>query len=405
VSDVKPYTLAEAQALVDNAITRSRSRHEKWNLLEHLYASGTTDGAGAELTASGASTSRLVQDVTGVPLDVVNMVLPHINMIVASTVSRDPSFIVEPIAGGDMAEDYALVCVAVVKYFWKRSSATLDLYDATKDQVVVGNGFLKVGWKYTEQTTRRDEEEVDAELAALMEADAEMAAQQGLDPTPLPDLKRMVSVTTTEMVEDEPYVEYVSPYDVFVPVDARRMHETRWVAQRIFKPADEVRAQLNLADDFPLTLVDGWQRESRVALQRDAERDPFSYAEVFEFYDMRTRRLLIFQRGGSEPLFDGELPYAHRYPPFVHLPNFRRNPSEFWAFGDLENIAGLQAMLNEDRDCRDIVTQLAAASKALDQVGFKLLASGLSSCMENPRKSAKAGYSVEEVEKLFLKLS
>jgi DNA-binding FrmR family transcriptional regulator len=68
-------------------------------------------------------------------------------------------------------------------------------------------------------------------------------------------------------------------------------------------------------------------------------------------------------------------------------------------------IRGLQAMLNEDRDCRDIVTQLAAASKALDQVGFKLLASGLSSCMENPRKSAKTGYSVEEVEKLFLKLS
>lgn len=68
-------------------------------------------------------------------------------------------------------------------------------------------------------------------------------------------------------------------------------------------------------------------------------------------------------------------------------------------------VRGLQAMLNEDRDCRDIVTQLAAASKALDQVGFKLLAAGLSSCMENPRKSAMAGYSVDEVEKLFLKLS
>lgn len=68
-------------------------------------------------------------------------------------------------------------------------------------------------------------------------------------------------------------------------------------------------------------------------------------------------------------------------------------------------VRGLQAMLNEDRDCRDIVTQLAAASKALDHVGFKMLASGLSSCLENPRKSAKAGYSVDEVEKLFLKLS
>lgn len=68
-------------------------------------------------------------------------------------------------------------------------------------------------------------------------------------------------------------------------------------------------------------------------------------------------------------------------------------------------VRGLQAMLNDDRDCRDVVMQLAAASKALDQVGFKLLASGLSSCIENPRKSARAGYSVDEVEKLFLKLS
>ena len=41
-------------------------------------------------------------------------------------------------------------------------------------------------------------------------------------------------------------------------------------------------------------------------------------------------------------------------------------------------IRGIQAMLEENRECRDIVTQIAAASKALDQVGFKMLASGLS---------------------------
>ncbi len=68
-------------------------------------------------------------------------------------------------------------------------------------------------------------------------------------------------------------------------------------------------------------------------------------------------------------------------------------------------VRGIQAMLEEDRECRDIVTQLAAATKALEQVGFKMLASGLASCLENPEKSAAEGYSLDVVEKMFLKLS
>ena len=68
-------------------------------------------------------------------------------------------------------------------------------------------------------------------------------------------------------------------------------------------------------------------------------------------------------------------------------------------------VRGIQAMLEEDRECRDIVTQIAAATKALEQVGFKMLASGLTSCIENPKKSAAQGYSIEEVERMFLKLS
>ena len=68
-------------------------------------------------------------------------------------------------------------------------------------------------------------------------------------------------------------------------------------------------------------------------------------------------------------------------------------------------VRGILAMLEEDRECRDIVTQLAAATKALEQVGFKMLASGLASCLENPEKSAAEGYSLDVVEKMFLKLS
>jgi DNA-binding FrmR family transcriptional regulator len=68
-------------------------------------------------------------------------------------------------------------------------------------------------------------------------------------------------------------------------------------------------------------------------------------------------------------------------------------------------VRGIQNMLSDDRECRDVVTQIAAASKALEQVGFRLLASGLHTCLQDPEKAAAEGYPVTEVEKLFLKLT
>ena len=68
-------------------------------------------------------------------------------------------------------------------------------------------------------------------------------------------------------------------------------------------------------------------------------------------------------------------------------------------------VRGIQNMLEEQRECRDIVTQIAAVTKAMEQVGFRMLASGLTHCLQNPDESAASGYSVEDVEKMFLKLS
>ena len=44
-------------------------------------------------------------------------------------------------------------------------------------------------------------------------------------------------------------------------------------------------------------------------------------------------------------------------------------------------VRGVQQMLAEGRDCRDIVTQLSAVTKALDQAGF-LIEIGRASCRE-----------------------
>jgi DNA-binding FrmR family transcriptional regulator len=60
-------------------------------------------------------------------------------------------------------------------------------------------------------------------------------------------------------------------------------------------------------------------------------------------------------------------------------------------------IRGLHRMVDEGAECREIVTQLAAAKGALDRVGFKLMASALS-CADGEANR-------DELEHLFLKLS
>ncbi|MFD5547279.1 metal-sensitive transcriptional regulator [Streptomyces goshikiensis] len=67
-------------------------------------------------------------------------------------------------------------------------------------------------------------------------------------------------------------------------------------------------------------------------------------------------------------------------------------------------LAGVIAMIEAGRDCKDVVTQLAAVSKALDRAGFKIVASGMRQCMANADEK-QAPMTEEELEKLFLALA
>ena len=68
-------------------------------------------------------------------------------------------------------------------------------------------------------------------------------------------------------------------------------------------------------------------------------------------------------------------------------------------------VRGIQGMLSDERDCREVVTQIAAANKALEQIGFLLVSAGLSWCLSDPDASAAAGYELADVQRMFLKLA
>jgi len=54
-------------------------------------------------------------------------------------------------------------------------------------------------------------------------------------------------------------------------------------------------------------------------------------------------------------------------------------------------VQAVETMLAEGRECREVVIQLSAATKALEQVGFRLIASGLTYCIEHPDEAAESG--------------
>lgn len=65
-------------------------------------------------------------------------------------------------------------------------------------------------------------------------------------------------------------------------------------------------------------------------------------------------------------------------------------------------LAGVISMIEQGRDCKDVVTQIAAVSRALDRAGFKIVATGLRECISGEGDEAM---DVAELEKLFLALA
>ncbi|WP_298129560.1 metal-sensitive transcriptional regulator [Micropruina sp.] len=56
--------------------------------------------------------------------------------------------------------------------------------------------------------------------------------------------------------------------------------------------------------------------------------------------------------------------------------------------------------------CRDVVTQLAAVSSALDRAGFTIIATAMKDCLADPDGSERTDdITTEELEKLFLALA
>ena len=67
-------------------------------------------------------------------------------------------------------------------------------------------------------------------------------------------------------------------------------------------------------------------------------------------------------------------------------------------------IGGVVRMIEQGEDCAAVVTQLAAASKALDRAGFKIISTGMRQCMVTDDAGTRR-IDEDELERLFLTLA
>ncbi|MFJ7945195.1 metal-sensitive transcriptional regulator [Streptomyces sp. NPDC096354] len=69
-------------------------------------------------------------------------------------------------------------------------------------------------------------------------------------------------------------------------------------------------------------------------------------------------------------------------------------------------LAAIIRMIEEGRDCEDVITQMAAVSRALDRAGFAIIATGLQHCMaDDSAVPADRNQMRARLEKLFLSLA
>ncbi len=65
-------------------------------------------------------------------------------------------------------------------------------------------------------------------------------------------------------------------------------------------------------------------------------------------------------------------------------------------------LGGVIRMIEDERDCKEVVTQLAAVSRALDRAGFAAVSAGLKECLADPEGT---DVDLDALEKIFLSLA
>lgn len=285
---------------------------------------------------------------------VVNVAFGTINVIYPSVSVNYPKITVMPNRPED--EERAVITEAVTNYNWKHFNFQDQFRLAVKDYLVVGHGWIKTGYTYKEK-----EQELDAEARGTAYADAIDQADQFATENPhmagdVPDDTEILdALPDTEIIvsEDQPWVERISPFDIYVDPEATCVEDMRWICQRIYRPLADVKSDTRYKpgarSKVEADAGTDVREEQRAYQRRNLDEPQDKRVTIWEWYDIKNDRFAVMSEGNTQEfLIDPRpSPYAFGHP-FVMIRNYDV-PDYFYPMGDLEAIEPLIDELNKTR--------------------------------------------------------
>jgi hypothetical protein len=312
---------------------------------------------------------------------VVNMVFATKNVIAPAVAVSNPRFVVN--ARKPESAPQAVVTEEVLNYLWRTFQYHQEFRLTIDDWIVVGHGWIKVGYKVSKKP----------EVKKVPEATSiESGSDEGID-----DREPVEGNVETELevYEERPFIERISPFDIFVDPDARHPKEMRWIAQRTWRALQDVRVDSRYEaagrKAASASSASRWDSDDGDGRSGDERPDAgaIQYVEVIEFYDLKRKEVATFCLDGGDKGNENrtdraflippkEAPYAFCNP-FVMARNYEV-PDNFYPMGELESIESLQLELNETRNQmlnhrKRYARKYLAAKERFDEEGWAALLS------------------------------
>lgn len=279
---------------------------------------------------------------------IVNLIFSTINTLSPMVSVNNPKFVVNARKPDNAPQ--AVITEEVLNYMWRLYRYNDEFRLAVDDWLIIGHGWCKTGYKFVKPPEEK-RTNVDG-------ADPDEAAEYGID-----DREDVPGNVESEMYvyDDRPFVERISPFDMFVDPDSRHPKEMCWIAQRTWRPVQDVNVDERYSPTARKRVsAKTWSRWSNAEGDMDARDDkpdkgPKSFCEIIEFYDIKRRTVATFCLDSDVTGDDTSgflirpkpIPYALGHP-FDMLRNYEI-PDHFYPLGDVGQIESLQLELNQTR--------------------------------------------------------
>jgi len=275
---------------------------------------------------------------------IVNMAFATKNVIAPSVAVNNPKFTVSARVPTNAPQ--AIITEEVLNYIWRSYRYQDQFRLAVDDWLTFGHGWMKVGYKFTHKPEAKKSDS-DGEAYATDE-------DEGVDDRdPVPG---NVETELHNVVEDRPFAERVSVFDMYVDPDCRSLDTAAWIAQRIRRRVADVRVDQRYKN---AAIRKNVQPDNTTAFEDDEDQDPppdsrlqakeQGFVDIIEFWDIRKEQYSVFALNSMEGFLipPEEWPYSFGQP-FLMLENYNI-PDVFYPMGELESIETLQLELNETR--------------------------------------------------------